>query len=388
MLNDYLSKRRLVTLVIVIVVAILVIGILWWCFGSSSRSSNLAAPTNLAVSVSNATINLTWTGVSGATGYRVYVSTHSGVNFNQKGATYDVSQNSASLNLAPGSYYFRVTSLKFCNNRLIQSATLSNEVATQTPSCPSSNLSTPSSVIVESEGAGTAEVSWRSVLDAASYNVYRAQGSLVTTTTYDQVYNTQATEVLFTGLQAGTSHSFLVTAQDGCGNQTSPSPAVYFNVGCAPPSSVEITQVSATTSSISLNWAALAGVNTYTLYLKAGTWVNSSSYDQTATVQSNVLTYTFSGLNVGSPYAVAVAAGTTACGEGQMTVVGVDTQRTSLSEDEDVDKPAVAPPTKVADPPAVDNNNAGQKVAKQYSVATPTYRSGMAARGILSRQAS
>jgi fibronectin type 3 domain-containing protein len=318
------KRRNTTIIVVVVVVVIVVIVIIWWaCWSRKGRRSEVPAPTGLTATTSNSTITLNWNAVPGATDYNVYVSNSAGCKHDRFNAKVRVQTNTATLNLPPGTYYFAVSAIKICGQQESESA-LSNEVSATTPTCPGSNLAVPDVLDAESLGGGQVELEWPGVLDASSYNVYRAQGRPVTTSDYDQVFNSDSTEVLFTGLASGTSQSFIVTSVDACGNETGPSPQVTVTVDCASPPLPEITNVTPTTTSINVQWSALDGVTGYVVYLNTGSSVGPSNYAVRTVVASSIQSFTFNSLTPSTAYVVGVSA-TNACGEGSLNVAATNT---------------------------------------------------------------
>jgi Fibronectin type III domain len=317
-------RRNTTIIVVVVVVVIVVILIIWWtCWARRDRRAEVPAPTGLTAATSNSTITLNWNAVAGATDYNIYISNSAGCKQDRFNAKVRVTTNTATLNLPPGTYYFAVSALKVCGQQESESP-LSNEVSATTPTCPGSNLAVPDVLDAESLGGGQVELEWPGVLDASSYNVYRAQGRPVTTSDYDQVFNSDSTEVLFTGLASGTSQSFIVTSVDACGNETTASPQVTVTVDCSPPPLPEITNVTPTTTSINVQWSALDDVTGYVVYLNTGSSVGPSNYLLRSAVATSIQSFTFNSLTPSTAYVVGVSA-TNTCGEGTLNVAATNT---------------------------------------------------------------
>ena len=104
------------------------------------------------------------------------------------------------------------------------------------------------------------------------------------------------------GLTAGTSYSYTVSAVDSSGNEGAQSTAVQAtttgtNPGLPAPSGLTVGTV--TSSSIALSWSAVSGASSYDVY-RNGTQVNSAAVTGTS--------YTDTGLATGTTYSYTVAA--------------------------------------------------------------------------------
>jgi hypothetical protein len=316
--------------IVVIIVVVIVVGVaIWWCFSSKQQSDKVSAPTGLTVSVKSSTITLNWNAVSGASGYNVYVSTSSGVTLSNFGTRVRVGTNTASLNLSPGTYYFAVSTLKMCGLTEKESA-LSEEVSATTPNCPNTNLVPPSALNVEDIGGGQVELEWPGVLEAAAYNVYRAQGRAVTTSDFDQVFKSEATELLFTGLASGSQQSFIVTTLDSCGKETGPSPMATITVDCAAPAVPEITNSVAGASTVTVSWGEVDGAKQYVAYVKQGNSVSKNSYNNRQVLASSLLSFTFTNLTPGTTYALGISSAND-CGESALNVIVTNTSQQNVA---------------------------------------------------------
>ena len=326
---DWRGNNRMMIIVVVVIVIIIIVGIaMWMCF-SSKRKDGVVAPTGLTATTKNSTITLNWNAVPGASGYNVYISTASGVTQSNFGTKIKVNTNTASLNLSPATYFFAVSTLKMCGMTEKESG-LSNEVSATTPMCPNTNLVPPSSLNIEDIGGGQIELEWPGVLEASAYNVYRAQGRPVSMSDFDQVFKSEATELLFTGLQSGSQQSFIVTTLDSCGKETGPSVMVTITVDCAGPAMPEITNSNAGANTITVSWGAVDGAAQYVAYVKKGSSVSKNSYDDRQVLTSALLSFTFTNLFPGTTYALGISA-SNACDESLPNILVTNTAPSSAS---------------------------------------------------------
>lgn len=325
----WMNGRTLMIVAVVVVVAIIVFFVIWWMTKRAQFVKPLPAPTGLAVVTKGTTTTLTWNAVPTAQAYNIYIASSSGVTTAATKVRVDGPQTTASLTLKPGIYFFAVSALTFRDlsdksKDDTRESGLSNEVNTKTPNCPNANLSPPTTLNAEVLGGGQVELEWPGVLDAAAYNVYRAQSRPVTTKDYDQLYRSDSTAVLFTELTSETKQSFLVTTVDACNNETAPSAVVTVMVDCKSPDSPEISSVTPNANTITVKWGGVSNAVSYTAYIKKGTSVSPQNNDAFHVLDASLQSITFTGLQTGTTYAVGVAA-TNACGESRLNVAATTT---------------------------------------------------------------
>ena len=295
----------MIAVVVIVVIIVLVVLLVWW-LASRGSSPSVDAPTGLSASVSGATINLAWNAVTGASAYEVYISTSSSLCKANFGSKVKVTSNSASLNLAPGTYYFAVSALKACNGSEKESG-LSSVVSATTPNCPHTNLGAPEIPKVEVLGDGALGLTWTAVPDAVGYKVYRAEDRQASPSDYDQLFAATASEVQFTGLAGKSRQSFVVCAVDGCDAQTAASPTIEAMVDCPSLPAPTFKVVNPGPTTISVKWLPVDGATKYALYVKRGSVVGAANFETRAVLAGSLLSFTYTGLTPETEYALAIA---------------------------------------------------------------------------------
>jgi fibronectin type 3 domain-containing protein/mono/diheme cytochrome c family protein len=164
-----------------------------------------AAPTGLAAIPGDRTVTLSWSASSGANTYTVQRSTTSGAGFA------DIVTGLGSTSFGDTgrtngvTYYYRVAAVNGAG------ASGWSSEASATPTC--SVLDAPTGLSA-SPGQAQATLSWNSVSGATGYNVKRGTTSSTTPPTVQSLATNVYTN---TGLSAGTTYYFRVSATNSCG---------------------------------------------------------------------------------------------------------------------------------------------------------------------------
>ena len=197
-----------------------------------------AAPTNLTASANGSNVNLTWNTVDDATSYKVY-----------RDSSLIASPTSNAFTdtaLADGTYLYEVSAVDDAGESTSK-ASVSATVNNEPPTAPT-NLSA-------SVNADSVNLTWDTVADATSYNVYRDSSLIASPTT---------TTFTDTALADGT-YLYEVSAVDGAGESTSKA-SVSATVNNEPPSAPTNLSAAANGSNVNLNWDTVADATSYNVY--------------------------------------------------------------------------------------------------------------------------
>ncbi|MEO5925375.1 MAG: DUF1800 family protein [Bryobacteraceae bacterium] len=276
-----------------------------------------AVPTGLAAIPGNAQVALSWTAVSGATGYSLYRSTTAGAQGDLIMTLAGTSFNNTSLTNGT-MYYYRVASSN-ANGSSVPSAQVSAKpVAPPVPPAPIGLGAT----------AGNAEVTltWTGSDAATTYNVYRGTVSGAQAAT---PIMTGITGLTFkdTGLTNNTTYYYKVAGVNTNGpsamsNQASAKPV-------APPAPPAPTGLAATAGNteVTLNWVASDGAVSYNVYRGTASGAQGATPIMTGIT---LLTFKDTGLVNNTTYYYKVAA--------------VNTNGTSTMSNQASAKPVPPPP--------------------------------------------
>ena len=247
-----------------------------------------SAPTGLsATAVSGSQINLSWTAVSGATGYYVYRGS------TQIGSTASASYSDTGLTCNT-SYSYYVVAYNSSG-----SSAASNTVNPSTYICP------PTGFTVSGTGPTTLNLSWNASTGATSYTV-------VTYTGGQSVYSGSGTSASVSGLTCNTSYSYSLTASNAQGTSanTIASGSTYV---CppAPPSGLSATAASQT--QINLSWSAVTGATGYYVYRNSSylTSTSATSYSDIGLTCNTSYSYYIVAYNAGGSSGVSNTANAT-----------------------------------------------------------------------------
>lgn len=261
---------------------------------------DLTAPTApvalTATAASPTTINLSWTAGTdnvGITSYKVFRD-----NSPSPMATV-ISTNFSDTGLAPSTTH----SYKVVASDAAGNLSPASNIATAATPADTAAPTAPTNLTAAAPNSTTVNLSWTASTDnvgVASYRVFRDGGTtpiaVVTVTSYSD-----------TGLAVSSTHSYVVTAVDGAGNQSATSTKVVVTTQGAdvtPPSvPTGLTATGASASVIDLSWTASIdnfGVVGYKVFRDGGA-------TEIATVTSGT-SFSDTGLAVGSTHSYTVAA--------------------------------------------------------------------------------
>jgi fibronectin type 3 domain-containing protein len=203
--------------------------------GESGQSSPISAMTSAetpvqspiglnASALGSSSIQVTWSSVSGATGYRVYRSNSAGGVYNFLDSTSALSYTDSGLS-AGTAYYYKVSSVK--NS---QESAMSSSYASATTQTEGGTIdyppTMPTGLVVSSASSGSITLSWNSVSTANSYNVYR---SITQTGAEAKINSNTVTGTSYTdNVPTGASYYYKVTGVNGSGESPKSAGAFAF----------------------------------------------------------------------------------------------------------------------------------------------------------------
>jgi phosphatidylserine/phosphatidylglycerophosphate/cardiolipin synthase-like enzyme len=240
-------------------------------------------PTGLtAAAVSTGTATISWTAVSGATGYNLnyrITGTTSWTTVAVTGSSYTLT------GLAAGTTY-DIEVQTVCSGTSTSLFSSIGSFTTLTASC-----GLPTGLSAASITTSSATLSWTAVTGAASYHVqYRPVGSTAWT-----VITATTNTIAISGLVASTTYEFQVQTVCLSGTSAYTGSTTFVTLGtCGVPSGLTATAITTTTAT--LNWTAVTGAVSYSVQYRASgttTWT---------TITSVATSVPVSGLTAGTTY--------------------------------------------------------------------------------------
>ncbi len=232
-----------------------------------------------ATATSSSSITVSWSSVTGATGYRVY--RYAGSYATSYDDMYTTSYTSYTNNtgLSSGTtYYYRVSAYNSSGE-----GSQSSYVSAETPVVPA----TPSNVTATATSSSSITVSWSSVTGATGYGVYRYNG-----TSFVLWATTSSTSTTYTntGLSSGTTYYYAVSAYNDGGESSQSS---YVSATPAAPVAV----FTETFESSINNWVLVNGTQT-NKWMRGTATSYGGSYSVYISNNSSANSYTISPASV------------------------------------------------------------------------------------------
>jgi fibronectin type 3 domain-containing protein len=246
-----------------------------------------AIPKNVqAISAGYTSIKISWSSVTGASGYKIYRSTSSTGTYSLVSTSTSTSFTNAGL-ITGKLYYYKVRAYKTVGTSKVDGNYCSTVSAKPIPSAPS--------VKASSLEYNSIKISWNSVPGASGYEIYRIPSN---TGSYALISTTKSTSFTNTGLATGATYYYKVRAYRTVGTTkiygSYSSPASTKPVPSTPSS---LTAARTSPTSIKLAWNKVSGATGYQIYRAtsaAGTYSNL--------VTTSNLYYTNTGLTTGKKY--------------------------------------------------------------------------------------
>ena len=262
-------------------------------------------PAGLTATGGTGQVTISWTSVSNATSYNVYYATTSGVTTTSGTKIITSSSPYVQTGLTAGTnYYYVVTAVNAAGESAASvQASAATGSAPPLPTVPDA----PTGVIAAG-GTNQATISWSSVSDSTSYNVYYATTSGVTKTSGTKITNATSPAVQ-AGLTAATTYYYIVTAVNSTGEST-PSVQVAATTlaaipaPTAPTAPTGVTAVGSTNQA-TITWPAVSDATSYNVYWSTTSGVTKTNGTKVAAATSP---YVKTGLSAGTTYYFVVTA--------------------------------------------------------------------------------
>lgn len=265
-----------------------------------------AAPTGVTATGGTNQVAISWGAVSSATSYNLYYSTTSGVTKSNGTRITNATSPTVQTGLTAGTaYYYIITAV----NSTGEGAASNQVAATTLAAVPTPTVPARPATVSAVGGANQATITWPAVSGADSYNVYWSATTGVTTTNGTKVAGVSSPYVK-TGLSAGSTYYFIVTANNSAGESAASTQATAATNAAPPAVPARPTGVATTggANQVSLSWSAVPGASSYNIYWATTSGVTTSGTKITAATSP----YIQSGLAASTTYYYIVTAVNTA----------------------------------------------------------------------------
>lgn len=169
----------------------------------------------------------------------------------------------------------------------------------------------PTGLTVTSKTTTSAEITWKAVLNATGYNIYRSTSK---TGTYKKVGTTTGTTFTDKGLTKGKTYYYKVASYvNSNGTQILSQYSAIKSVKAAAPAPATISAKKSKAGVAKITWSKSTGATGYEVYMAKS---STGTYSKIATIsKASTLSYTKSGLTKGKTYYFKVRSYTTVNGK-------------------------------------------------------------------------
>ncbi len=248
-----------------------------WDFTISAEPGTAPSePENVSTIAGDEKVTISWDSVTGATSYGIYMHTSTGVsktNFTEKRTVTTTSYTWTSLT-NDTTYYYILTA----ENDYGESDE-SDEISA-TPSAIGTAPSAPENVTVIAQN-GKTTISWDSVYDSTSYNIYWSTSPGVSKDSYEgKIADITDISYTHTGLTNDTTYYYILTAENDYGetdesDEISATPSV---TGEAPSTPTAVTPT-AGDEEVTISWDTVYDSTSYNIYWSTSSGVSKDSYE-------------------------------------------------------------------------------------------------------------
>ena len=206
-------------------------------------------------------ISISWNPISGAHSYKIYRSTNSVGTFTRVEMVSKTTFTDRGL-YPLTTYHYRVSAVNSCGE-----GEQSNQ-ASATTICPTSTI--PTGVSAEALSPSSIKVSWNSVSQANTYNVYRSMNSRYNLAEYTFISNTSSPSYTDSGLSYSTIYFYKIRALNYWGKSEFSS-STYAITHCNPPKiPSDVFAYPQSSSSIRVSWSSFSDANSHNIYRAIG----------------------------------------------------------------------------------------------------------------------